>query len=347
MRRLTGSWHRPATDGERGAVTVVVAILMVALLGFAAIAVDIGLLYSERAQLQNAADASALGVAQKCAKDAGSPYCSPASTLASELANQNSLDGQTNVASISLSTSARTVTTTTTAKETGSPVNSVSLFLANILGIPSAEVSARSTAAWGSPVAGRTAFPLAFSICQVKDNIDGALQLLQEHGNNANPDCMYGPSGAAVAGGFGWLVQDPGVCGGTIDLALSEGGSDPGNNAPGNCSTTLQHWADEINAGRDVTVLLPVFDSVTGTGSGASYHLISFAAFKVKGWKFTGDSSLPYTFQNKVPTVPSSVECDGNCRGIIGSFVKYVSLADGYTLGPVDPYGATIVRMTP
>jgi hypothetical protein len=157
---------------------------------------------------------------------------------------------------------------------------------------------------------------------------------------------MYGPSGAAVEGGFGWLVQDPGVCGGTINLAVSEGGSAPGNSVPGNCGPTLQKWADTITAGRDVIVLLPIFDAVTGTGSGAVYHLKAFAAFKVAGWKFTGNSSLPDTFRNASPDVPSSLSCTGNCRGIIGSFVRYVSLSDGYSLGPVDAFGATIVRLT-
>lgn len=180
----------------------------------------------------------------------------------------------------------------------------------------------------------------------MKDSIGGALQLLQDHGKNQNADCTYGPSGAAVEGGFGWLVQDTGVCGGTIDLAVNEGGSDPGNNAPGNCSATLQKWADEITAGRDITVLLPVYNAVTGTGNGAIYHLIAFAAFKVNGWKFSGDDKLPYTFQNKFTGSNAALSCDGNCRGIIGSFVKYTSLADGYTLGPVDAYGATIVRIS-
>jgi hypothetical protein len=115
---------------------------------------------------------------------------------------------------------------------------------------------------------------------------------------------------------------------------------------PGNCGPTLQKWADTITAGRDVIVLLPIFDAVTGTGSGAVYHLKAFAAFKVAGWKFTGNSSLPDTFRNASPDVPSSLSCTGNCRGIIGSFVRYVSLSDGYSLGPVDAFGATIVRLT-
>lgn len=344
MRRVNGQDH-----AEKGAVSVIVAILLVTLLGFTAIAVDVGVIYSERAQLQSGADASAIALAQKCARDATDAQCSTTSTLAGSLANQNALDGMSKVHSIQLDKTARTVSVTTSAKETGGKDNSVSLFFANAIGIPSKEVGARSSAAWGSPKAGRTAFPLAFSICQVKDNIGGALQLLQEHGKNANADCNYGPSGAAVQGGFGWLVQDAGKCGGTIDLAVSEGGSDPGNNAPGNCSTELNRWASEMAAGRDVIVLLPVFDKVTGTGAGAIYGMVSFAAFKVTGWKFSGDSSLPYTYQNRASTttgVTSATECRGECRGVIGKFVKYVSLADGYTLGPVDQYGATIARLT-
>jgi hypothetical protein len=344
VRRLTQD-----KTNENGAVSVIVAILMVTLLGFVAIAVDVGVIYSERAQLQNGADASAIALAQKCARSATDPVCSTTSTLATSLANQNALDGMSKVHTIELDTTARKVSVTTSAKEPGGTDNSVSLFFADVLGVPTKEVGARGSAVWGSPRAGRTAFPLAFSICQVKDKIGGSLQLLQEHGKNANADCNYGPSGAAVQGGFGWLVQDAGKCGGTIDLAVSEGGSDPGNNAPGNCSTELNRWASDITAGRDVIVLLPVFDKVTGTGNGAVYGLVSFAAFKVTGWKFSGESSLPYTFQNRASTttgVTTATECRGECRGIIGSFVKYVSLADGYTLGPVDEYGATIARPT-
>lgn len=343
MRRMT---FRSLNNGdERGAVSVLVALLLVALLGFGAIAVDVGMLYAERTQLRNGADAAALALAQKCAKNANDPDCSTTSALARGYANANANDGLSNIKSTLLDKPNRTVTVTAGAQESGKAANQVSLFFARALEMDTAEVNAPSTVMWGSPVAGRTAFPVAYSVCQVKDSIGGALQLLQDHGKNQNADCMYGPSGAAVQGGFGWLVQDSGVCGGTIDLTVNEGGSDPGNDPPNNCSTTLQKWADEITAGRDVTVLLPVYDAVTGTGNGAVYHLIAFAAFKVKGWKFSGNSSAPNTFQNKFTGADAALSCDGNCRGIIGSFVKYTSLADGYTLGPVDAYGATIVRL--
>ena len=337
---------RRGEDGERGAVAVLVSLSLVVLLGFAAIAVETGMLYSERAQVQNGTDAAALAVAQKCAVNTADPNCSAASQLAVDLVNKNAVDGVNSIMAVNLDLTSRKVTVTGGSRQAGKSSNGVSLFFARVLGINSADVETSTSVEWGSPYAGRTAFPIAYSICQVRGYIGGALQLLQDHGSGANPGCMYGPSGAAVAGGFGWLTQDPGVCGGTIDLAVSEGGSAPGNSSPGNCAATLQKWAGELAAGREVIVLLPVFDAVTGTGSGAVYHLVSFAAFKVAGWKFSGNNSLPDAYRNSSPDVPSALSCTGNCRGIIGSFVKYVSLADGYSLGPVDAYGATVVRLT-
>jgi hypothetical protein len=210
----------------------------------------------------------------------------------------------------------------------------------------SAEVNAPSTVTWGSPVKGTAPFPITVSICQVKGHT-GEMVLLQLHGKLKNESCNYGPSGAPVAGGFGGLTEETN-CGAFIDILLSEGGSDVGGDPPKNCDATLNSWATDINAGKDVILLLPVFDAVTGTGSTATYHMRTFAAFKVAGWKFSGGNSLPYTFHNKYPEVPAAFECREaiQCRGIIGTFVKYVSLADGYTLGAVDPDGATVVEIS-
>ncbi|WP_245828065.1 pilus assembly protein TadG-related protein [Sinomonas mesophila] len=345
MRRLNFTVDA-GTHRERGAVAFLTAILMTALLAFGAIAVDGGLLFAERAQLQSGADAAALALAQKCAASTADPACQEGSSLAEELADSNAGDAASLISSLAVDTSARRITVVTGALEAGARPGAVALYLANILGNSEAEVGARAGAVWGSPSAGRTAFPLAFSVCQVQGFVDGGLQLLQEHGKNINADCNYGPSGAVTPGGFGWLVQDAGQCGGSIDVALAEGGSDPGNNAPGNCSGVLNTWASDIEAGKPVTVLLPVFTAVTGTGSSAVYSLLGFAAYSVVGWKFSGDSGLPYTFRNQYPSVPASLECQGNCRGIVGKFITYVSLADGYTLGPVDGLGTRVVRIT-
>jgi hypothetical protein len=338
---------KASQDNERGGVTVIVALLMVVLLGFTALTVDVGVLYSERAQLQNGADASAIGIAQKCARNLGDAACSADSPLATSFANQNALDGRSNVQSISLDTIARKVTVQVSARETGAAANSVSLYFARALGMASAEVGARSSAVWGSPVKGPAPFPITVSICQVRDKA-GVMQLLQLHGKLKNEGCNYGPSGAPVPGGFGGLEQDSGACAALIDINLAEGGGDTGNNPPPGCEDLLYSWAADINAGKDVIVLLPVFNSVTGSGTGAIYRMTTFAAFKVAGWKFSGGSTLPYTFHNRAPDVPAALECREaiQCKGIIGTFVKHVSLVNGYTLGPVNADGATIVGMT-
>lgn len=346
MRRLSARRNRPAQrrNGERGAISILVALLMVVLLGFVAIVVDVGLLYAERAQLRNGADAAALGMAQTCARNTSDPLCSDSSVLAKQLADSNAADGLSNVRAITLNKAAGAVTVSTGAQSAGGEPDTVSFFFAGILGIPTAEAGAESSAVWGSPTAGTTPFPVAFSVCQVEGKVEGGAQRLQLHGSGANPACNYGPSGAPVPGGFGWLVQDPGVCGGSVDITVNEGGSAPGNSGPPNCEATLNRWAAELTAGRKVTVLLPVFDKVTGTGASASYHLKAFAAFSISGWKFTGGDTLPMTFRSTSSN--PQLDCSQNCRGIIGSFVKYVSLADGYRLGPVDAYGARVVRLT-
>jgi Flp pilus assembly protein TadG len=338
VRRLTSS-----ADSERGGIAVIVAILMVVMLGFAALAIDVGKLYAERAQLQNGSDAAALMMAQKCAKNDADVDCAITSTLAADLANKNAIDELSNVKSIALDKMNRTVTVTTGAKESGASANSVSLFFAGVLGIPSAEVNASSSVRWGSPVEGTIVFPLAFSVCQVSGMVDGVAQVIQNHSADANPDCPLGPAGKTVPGGFAWTLQSPSQCGGLVNLAINQSGSDTGNDGPSNCDSILNKWASELAARRPVTVLLPVYDDVTGTGSGGSYHLTSFVAFSVQGWAFSGADRLPMVYN---ASVSSGLECKGNCRGIIGKFVKYVSLADGYKLGPVSPNGATVVELT-
>ncbi|MHA7285395.1 pilus assembly protein TadG-related protein [Arthrobacter sp. MDT3-44] len=342
MRRIASKWKPAAADRERGAISVLVALLMVVFLGFAALAVDVAMVYSERAQLQNGADAAALGIAQVCAKTPSSTLCSSSSAIAADLTNKNALDNLSAVQSVAFS--GNKVTVTTAAKEAGRSDNRVSLFFAQALGVSSAEVGARAAAVWGSPTSGIAPFPLTFSICQVQGQVGGSLQLLQAHGDNANPDCNYGPSGAAVPGGFGWLSQSSGQCGAFVDIAVQLGASDPGNNGPSDCDAVLNGWATDLSAGKSVTLLLPVFDQVTGTGAGAKYHLLYFAAYDVKGWAFSGSNNLPMTFNPSVTDGSVTKNCSGSCRGIIGKFIEYVSLADGYTLGPVTSGGVSVVR---
>ena len=55
-----------ADSDESGFSLVFAAILMVVLIGMAAFAIDVGRLYAERRELQNAADAAVLAIAEDC-----------------------------------------------------------------------------------------------------------------------------------------------------------------------------------------------------------------------------------------------------------------------------------------
>ena len=60
MKRLI-----PTMKDQAGAVAVTVAILLVLLVGFAALAIDVGYLMVTRNELQNVADAAALAATRK------------------------------------------------------------------------------------------------------------------------------------------------------------------------------------------------------------------------------------------------------------------------------------------
>lgn len=350
MRRLIlPTSHLGVHDGgahrEHGAVAVVTAILMVVLLGFAALAVDGGILYAKRAQLQNAADASALAVAQKCAASLTDPQCSTTSSLATSLAQSNTQSGQGGIASLTIDTRGRTVTALTQPVEPGSQPGSVALFFARALGITSATVGAQAQAAWGSPSTGTAPFPMAFSVCQLQGTaIDGAPQLIQSFGTGVNQACTYGTPGQpsqVVPGGFGWLQQIPNQCGASINVASSIGGSQPGSSGPSYCDSVFSGWITALQANKTAIVLLPVFTAVTGTGKNAVYTIAGFAAFSVMGWNFGGGTY----FRNIPPDVSSSLSCSNNCKGIIGRFVTFVALDSAYKVGPSTAFGATIVRL--
>ena len=88
MRRLI---RRRLDRDERGAIAVTVALSLTALLAVLALVVDVGLLYFEKAELQNGADSAALAVAQECAMSG--PACMPgAPVIAKGYAGDNAND---------------------------------------------------------------------------------------------------------------------------------------------------------------------------------------------------------------------------------------------------------------
>lgn len=131
---------REVWESDQGAIAVMVAVLMVVMLGFAAIAVDAGAMYTARRQAQTAADAAALAGAQNLPM---APDLALAAAQAYAETNMPQADDtaftvkSTNVANDTLVASVRQ--------------SAMGLYFARFMGIETAPVSAASVAMVGSP----------------------------------------------------------------------------------------------------------------------------------------------------------------------------------------------------
>lgn len=254
MRRLT--------RGEDGAVAVITALLMVLLLGITAIVVDVGVIYAERVQLQNGADAAALAIAQDCA--AGS--CPNPGTTATSLAGKNSHDG-VSAATATISGKTVTVKTSTATPDGGTAIRH---WFAPIFGINSTTVQALAKASWGSP-SKATVFPFTAPRCIFDSAPTNELWI-------TTTSTCTGAGGKTLPGAFGWLDEDEKKsCQASVDVdQIMEG--EPGKSGPQNCDIDGK------------VILLPVYESASGQGNSVSYVIDGFAAFKVSAHSWPSES---------------------------------------------------------
>ena len=245
MRRL-----RRSSDKERGATGVLVAVMTLVLIGAGAMAVDVGQIYAEHAQLQNAADAGAMAAMQQCHT---TPSDCPDQALAwaQAMSGGNSNDGATTVDSVDLSVPNQVTVVTSTLS--GSNTFLTKMF-ASALNAPPAKVRATATAAV-EPIGGATAFPLAFSDCQYDlsgAEVTGDIQLIKYKPGSGT---CTSTAGHVIPGGFGWLDQTAPCQASTSsdDIAGSDTGADYPNAPPGGaaCDAIVTGWKNTILAGGD------------------------------------------------------------------------------------------------
>ena len=321
MQRLT-SRARRRLSGERGATAVMFCLLLVPMLGFAAIAVDVGALYAERARLQVAADAAAIAVAQDCARG----NCGDMLATATAMVRAN--DGDATPLQPVLSSDPLSVTVTgSTPKEH---------WFAPIIGHDSTTVTATAAVGWGAPSRGTAVLPLTFSFCEWAAQTGGTLPADTPQGSlhtiyftkSSNTTGCTGPSNNFVPGGFAYLDTPSGRCE-AASARNQRSYSSTGNSVPSACAPTdFSDWVGDV-------VLLPLFDESGDQGNNAWYEVHGYAAFRLTGYHLGGQ----YSTTNPKP-------CSGNERCVTGEFVRYVALSDAWSYSPDAPQlGASILRL--
>lgn len=309
--------RKEAGAAERGATSVMVALLMVPLMGFAAVTIDLGAMWSDKTKLHNGADAAAIAIAQACGRN----NCGSPSSTAQTYVTANAGTGAT-----------ATIMNGTVTPSTGKVKVKASKvrqhWFAPVLGKEQSSVAAESTATWGG-IGKAITISTTVSWCSFKQQTGGGLpSATTEYTIKLREsNTCAGPLSTVVPGGFGWLKPNKDNC-----LVETQVGnlqlSDPGNSPANSCSTS--DWVSLQNT----TVLVPIYDLAAGTGSNAVYRIYGFAAFRLTGYYFAGQ----YGWNNP---------CNGNNRCIRGYFTNYVDISTAYETSPTAPkLGATAVRLT-
>ncbi|MDE8667140.1 Tad domain-containing protein [Pseudarthrobacter sp. H3Y2-7] len=334
------------------------ALLMVVLLGFGALAVDVGAMYSEKAQLQNGADSAALAVAQACAKATmtTSPCGSNQKAKATEYANANALDGSSDVVSATVNAGTVNVTTATPAGANG---EHFSLYLARALGINSVEIQASAQAVFGG-VSAYNSLPMAFSKCEADSTLlkDGDFRFFPAHGSasrdkNEPYPCPGNSSGQEMPGGFGWLVDPLAKCSVYVDTKNPWVDSRPGAAYESPCTDTMLAWwaAKNKTPSEEVKILVPIFDdNDPKRGKHGQFHIQAFAELSIDSWHLSGTSKTnhpPETYlTSAAKDLSTKLGLKNSDLGLFGRFVRAVSLDEAAKLDGSTIYGSTGVKIT-
>lgn len=291
MPRRLGGLRRD----ELGATSVVVILLMTVLLISAALVVDIGAVQARKAQLQDAADAAALAVAQECYEHPASSLGGCAASViagatgtATSLAVANLNDREVTVTAVEFPTAA-TVRVTLASTQDG--------YFAPIAGVDSSDVEAAATAEWNPPA---VPLPLAMAACAFPDPGDETVLqtsiavsalltpvLGEDCGLLSSGDLLSNTTGTVGIVAGGWLTAadctyDPNLLT-TVSATVSKV-------VPTDCADVVQGWG--VSESSPQRVLLPVFDSglnqlveddILGMGSVDRYAIVD-----VTGYSFTG-----------------------------------------------------------
>jgi hypothetical protein len=287
--------------GEDGQVIVLVAVFMTALIGMAALVVDVGSWFHQQRATQSTVDAAALAGAQAL------PDTAAARAIAKDYAAKNAAGGAITDSDITFSSTYAPNDTIVVRK-----AQSSGAFFSKIFGISSGTVHAHAAALYGPPSEALYVAPIVVSKLHRDITGEACGQQLADGTSNpcfgpANPTTLtLGKNGAP--GAFDLLNLDcftvdvsqqctniSGTTGASTMASWIENGydkylplggyySDPGAKYNGN-------QIDLALAARTGTELLfPVYDTLVDQGSNASYRIIGWIGFHLLSGTLQGQS---------------------------------------------------------
>ncbi|HYK68966.1 MAG TPA: TadE/TadG family type IV pilus assembly protein [Streptosporangiaceae bacterium] len=385
MRKLARRLLHLAGRDDRGAVGVIVAVLVAGgvLLGSAALVIDVGQIYQNRAELQNGADAAALGIARQClhtqgpcvqatAQSTALGYGnSNASTLTQDTAGVFVVCGSDGLSSCSSSIYGDGLTScpkdptdgsnfvdvlTETKLKSGSTLLPP-VFARTIVGNSTyngTTVKACAQAEWGGALQSDS-LALTLSLCQWQD-------LTSSGGSGFNtPVAVFikgkakqcaGPAGQNMPGGFDWLQQtSSSTCTAYIDLTTDTTVNNTGNNVSGACKAALVDDVNSAIAGKPVTVFVPVFGCNQSapawcpvTGTGSNAQ---YYVVGLAGFEILGYANIPGLKDNGTNSACTSVGgSGGNAPCIEGQFAEGLDPVANHVTPTPGPFGANGIKLT-
>ncbi len=277
-------------SSDRGQAAVITVMFLATLLGAVAMVLDVGSWFREQRDTQADADAAALASAQALPGDLGK-----ASALASQYLDKN-VAGAGRV--ITFSTANVPNDTVTVKVDRDAPGTFSKLF-----GIDSVNVHATAKARAGGVQAAKWVAPIVVNIkhqelnCGVENG-----KPVPCFGKSTQIDLndLHKPGSGTAAGSFALInleANNTGSIGAsTIGDWIAEGYDQymelgNYNSAPSalwNDSHVKGAMADRLSG--DPVLLFPIYDRITGSGSGAEYHVVGWVAFHVTSYDANGSS---------------------------------------------------------
>jgi hypothetical protein len=260
---------------ERGQAMVLTVISVTVLLGMAAVVVDVGSWFLDRRQLQSGVDSSALAGAQNLPSDS-----SGAVDAAASYASKNGV-GSPSISISSKNRSGDTIDVSASRVSQG--------FFAKVFNIASVTLHANASATASTLDGVYKALPFGISydhpdlVCGLPCFNQPATVPIQQVGAPGNFD-LIALNGATTPDALGALIESG------YGALMKLGDYPVATGVKFNADAIQSAMQDRVGA----TIVLPIYDSVSGVGSGATYHVISWVSFTITGFDLRSSGGQLY-----------------------------------------------------